>query len=132
MKRRVPLVLLLVLPLAVLWSFQTDIPTTIDAEDVSIQSGADAGLKVYIDPVTKLPVEEPVDPTLDFPSFEGDLNTSSEGLTLEKSPVSGEMVNLQGRFRHRYTAAVGPDGKPTGNCDIHEPANNTNSDSEEE
>ncbi len=43
-------------------------------------------------------------------------STSSEGLKQEPGPVSGTMIDLQGRFQTVAIATVGPDGKPTFTC----------------
>ena len=132
MKRRVTLVLLLVLPLALLWSYQSHSPDSTHENAVIASPGAEAGLKIHIDPVTKQPVETPIQPSLDIPSMDDDLNFSSEGLTIEKSPVSGEMVDLQGRFRHRYDASVGANGELKAHCDLHKSTKDKDTDSEEE
>ena len=132
MKRRVPLVLLFVFLVAVVWIANTDAPNSVDAKDTSIAKGTNAGLKVYLDPDTKQPVTQPVQPDLAIPAIDDALNRSTEGLTLEKSPVSGEMVNLQGRFQHHYTAGVDADGKAAVGCEIHKSSEDKNTDSEEE
>jgi len=132
MKRRVPLVLLLVFLVAIAWTFNSDAPSSVDAKDTSLTKGANAGLKIYLDPDTKQPVTEPVQPDLAIPAIDDALNKSTDGLTLEKSPVSGEMVNLQGRFRHHYTAGVDAKGKATAGCEIHKSSEDKDTDSEEE
>ena len=132
MKRWVPLVLSLVLLVAVVWALHTDAPNITEAKEFSIKPGHDAGLKIYIDPVTKQPVEGPVEPSLEIPSLVDELNLSDEGLILEDGPISGEMVNLQGRFRHRYTAGIDPDGRHTAGCDLPKSTENNDADSEEE
>ncbi|UCG50785.1 MAG: hypothetical protein JSW58_11325 [Candidatus Latescibacterota bacterium] len=132
MKRRVPLVLSMVLLVAIVWMLHTDAPSSIENKDVSITPPTEAGLKVHIDPATKEPMDGPLQPSLAIPPMEDPLNFSDEGLILEDSPVSGEMVNLQGRFRHRYTAAMGADGERIVGCDLHKSTEKENSDSEEE
>ncbi|UCF06229.1 MAG: hypothetical protein JSV33_04165 [bacterium] len=132
MKRRLPLLLFLVLPVAFVWMFHTDAPNPIEATDVSVTPSTDAGLKAYIDPITKEFVDAPVEPSLDIPSIEDELNMSDEGLSVEDSPVSGEMVNLQGRFRHRYSTHIGDDGKHHASCHLPKSTQNKSSDSEEE
>jgi hypothetical protein len=132
MKRRVPFLLSAVLLVAFMFVSFADAPNEIEAKDVPATSGTDAGLKAYIDPVTKEFVDVPMqlDPHLTF--AEDELNMSDEGLIIEKSPVSGEMVHLQGRFRHRYTAGIGDDGTHTAGCHLHGSNEKVDSNSEEE
>jgi hypothetical protein len=132
MKRRVPLFFMLVFLAAVVWIFPADAPNSIETTDVSTIRSTDAGLKIYIDPDTKKPIEAPISPDLAIPSMDDDLNHSSEGLIVEKSPISGEMVNLQGRFQHRYTASIDADGKHTVGCDLHKSTGKKSTDSGEE
>jgi hypothetical protein len=132
MKRRVPLVLSLVLLVAAVWILHADTPDPVETGDTSTAQSTDAGMKIYIDPVTKEIVDAPVEPDWDIPSTLDGLNLSSEGLIEEDSPVSGKMVNLQGRFRHRYTATVDAEGKPVAGCDLPKSTQHGNSDSEEE
>lgn len=132
MKRWVPLVLSLVLLVAVAWTRDTDAPNPTDAKNMTITTGRETGMRVYIDPVTKEPVDAPAQPDWDIPSMGDDLNLSSEGLIVEDSPVSGKMVNLQGRFRHRYDAGVDADGKLSAACDLPESTRNADPSSEEE
>ena len=132
MKRRVPLVLSLVLLVAVVWNFQTDATRSIEAKNIPSAPGRDAGLTVHIDPATKDILETPIQPSPGFPPMENDLNTSDEGLIVEDNPAGGEMVNLQGRFRHRYTAGIDANGNRTADCDLPKSTENKKSDSEEE
>ena len=133
MNRRV---LLLLSALAVLvvvaWVFSTDALTPTETADASVAASPDVGLKVYIDPNTGEFVDAPTEPEAVSPPSFGDLNLSDEGLVEEDSPVSGKMVNLQGRFRHNFTAVIGPDGKPIAVCDLPKSTHNNTSDSEEE
>jgi hypothetical protein len=128
MRRSVPLFLLV----AFLCVSYSDAPNSIEAENASITLGTNAGLKVYIDPVTKEFVDAPPQPGLEIPSMADDLNLSDEGLIIEDSPVSGEMVYLRGRFRHRYTAKIGDDGRHTAGCYLPHEAKKKSSDGEEE
>ena len=118
MKRRAPIFLMVVLLVAFVCLFYTNAPNSIEGKDPSISQNMDAGMKAYIDPVTGEFVDPPVQPDRRIPSIENEFNLSDEGLIIEDSPVSGEMVNLQGRFRHRYTAQIGEDGKHTAGCTL--------------
>ena len=132
MKRRVPLLLLVVLLVAFVGLTYSNAPNSIEAKDSPIAQNTDAGMKVFIDPDTKELVDPPAQPDLYIPSIEDELNLSDEGLIVEDSPVSGEMVNLQGRFQHRYTAGIGEDGKHTAGCYLPHGAKKKSSNSEEE
>ena len=44
------------------------------------------------------------------------LSRSEQGLTTEDSPVSGKMVNLQGRFQHSQVIHVDADGNISSSC----------------
>ena len=50
------------------------------------------------------------------PELAASSSTSSEGLKPEPGPVSGTMLNLQGRFQSVAVATVGPDGKLSFTC----------------
>lgn len=133
MKRRVPLLLFAsALLVVVVWAFQADAPTTTEALDVSVAPSPDAGLKVYIDPNTGEFVDTPTDPDAVIPPFLSDLNMSDEGLVEEDGPVSGKMVNLQGRFQQGYTGVIGADGKLTAGCNLPKSTQKDTSDSEKE
>jgi hypothetical protein len=90
-------------------------------------------MTVHIDPDTGEFIDRPAQPPdLRIPSVEDEFNLSDEGLVIEDSPVSGEMVNLQGRFRHRYTAKIGEDGTCTAGCTLPHRTKEQCSKSEEE
>ena len=92
----------------------TQLPASnIDTESVTANSGA--GFKAYIDPATGEFMEAPAEPEATLPT--NDLSFSSEGLVEEDSPVSGKMINLQGRFQHSYAATVDADGNLAADCD---------------
>lgn len=52
----------------------------------------------------------------DNPQLAASSSTSGEGLQAEPGPVSGTMIDLQGRFQSVAVATVGPDGKTTFTC----------------
>ena len=50
------------------------------------------------------------------PKLAASSSTSAEGLKVEPGPVSGVMMNLQGRYQSVAIVTVGPDGKTTFTC----------------
>jgi len=113
-RKHVSIVTVLLLLPVVAFTVYTNLP----ARGVGSQTVApttDAGFRVHVDPTTGEFVEAPVETEASLPT--NSLNFSSEELTIEQSPVSGEMVNLQGRFRQNYAATVNADGKLDIICD---------------
>ena len=79
-----------------------------------------AGFVVHIDPATGRVVEpsqHTVAVTIDEQRSDR-LSTSSEGLVEQPSPVpgGGTMVDLQGRFRNTFVAAVDDSGRVSATC----------------
>ena len=73
---------------------------------------------IYRDPATGQVVHTPPS---SFPQnlseeMKSALSTSSAGLVEQPSPVSGIVVNLQGRFRNLMTAERAPGSSPHINC----------------
>jgi hypothetical protein len=83
-------------------------------------SPAQAGYRVYIDPSTGSITSQPTQwgPVVVDPAMKNALDTSSDGLREEQSPVpgGGVMVHLDGRFQNVEMGAVGPDGKLVTEC----------------
>jgi hypothetical protein len=112
---------MIVLVLSVALTSYTDVPVPNEAARASAAPPAtDAGMRAYVDPVTGEFLDQAVHPGADFPLATDAFNTSTEGLVEEDSPVSGTMVNLQGRFQHNYTAAVDGAGTLKATCDLPE------------
>ena len=93
----------------------------------SVETPAQAGYRVYIDPVTgQLTAPPQGDPTQQYPkSVQDALSRSSEDLFEVPAPVGGgKMVDLRHRFQNTYTATTDADGKLVIECD-DEPSTNT-------
>jgi len=81
---------------------------------------AAAGQMLYVDPATGQIVDTPTasDPKDLQAALASALNTSDEGLVIERSkvPGGGMMVNLQGRFQNTQTATVDANGTLNAPC----------------
>ncbi len=113
--RTVPILfLLLTVVLVGVWVIQADAPTRTEAVSaLEAVPATNVGMRVAIDPSTGRFTEDPayfVDPVTN------PLNWSDEGLVQEKSPVSGIMINLQGRYQNTFVASVDESGNVTAEC----------------
>jgi len=131
MKTRVVTIVSLLVLSAALTSY-TDAPFTSEAANLAVAPAMDVGMRIHIDPVTGELLDHPPQPGTKFPLETDALNTSTVGLVEEDSPVSGKMVNLQGRFQHNYTATVDAAGSLNANCDLPESTDTINKKSEGE
>jgi hypothetical protein len=137
MKRKLPLVLV---PVSVLLALAFLFQGGAQMSEISAGTPGDAtstaaGMRLYIDPVTKKFVDAPVEPlTPDgFEQLQSLYNTSHLGLVEVDGPVGGgKMVDLKGRFQHGYTAVIDASGNLSAGCGVHESAETTESDSEKE
>jgi hypothetical protein len=137
MNRKLPFVLVPVaalLALALLFQSGAQMSAITGGAPGDATSNA-AGMRLYVDPVTKKFVDAPVEPlTPDgFEQLQSLYNTSHIGLVEIDGPVGGgKMVDLKGRFQHGYTATIDAEGHLSAGCGIHETAETTDSDSEKE
>ena len=94
------------------WANHAEQPVAIDA---SSTTGSDVGYRVYLDPSTGEFTEPPA---TELPPVQSS-SRSFEGLVEERSPVSGHMVNLQGRFQETMTATTDGENVEVG-CGVHD------------
>jgi hypothetical protein len=125
MRRKLPLVLIpLAAILAVTLSSQGDAPAGSTAAATPSDTTANAaGMRLYVDPVTKEFVDKPVEPLTPeaFEDLQALFNTSHVGLIEVAAPVGGgKMVNLKGRFQHAYTATRDASGDLSAGCGLHQ------------
>ncbi len=111
--RKVPILfLVLAVVLIGVWVMQADTTTRTEAvSGLDAVPATNVGMRVAIDPATgRITQDQLVNPVTD------PLNWSDEGLVQEKSPVSGTMINLQGRYQNTFVASVDESGNVTAEC----------------
>jgi hypothetical protein len=95
------------------WVIQADAPdSTVMVSGSDAVTSNEVGMRIAIDPATgKFTEPSTVDPRTN------PLNWSDEGLVEERSPVSGMMVDLQGRYQSVYNANLDDSGNLEAGCD---------------
>ncbi len=136
MKRKLPLAIVpLVVLLAVVLLNQNDAPVAGTAAVSSENQLAGAsGMRLYVDPKTGEFLEAPPEGAEVQMSQEAmePFSTSPVGLFQEDAPGGGKMVNLRGRFRQAFTAAIDESGAVVFDCGHPDRLNEKNSHSEKE
>lgn len=118
MKRKFPLIVLVIAVLTATGAIVADSPTGDDSRATAPQQTA--GYMIHIDPATGNVVDAApgTAPLVLDAGLQNALSASSEGLEEVPSPVAGggTMVDLQGRFQNTMIATVDENGEVKAPC----------------